>query len=487
MNSLFVNGEWVSGNGQSFESSNPASGEILWNGSSASKDDVDRAVYTAAEAFESWSLTSYEERLNILETFRDLVTERKEDLAQIISSETGKPYWESLLEAGAVVGKLGHTVNAYGERCPSKISTAGDAQSVLRFRPIGVMAVFGPFNLPVHLPNGHILPALLAGNTVVFKPSEQTPSCGQKLVELLAESGLPPGVINLVQGSRSTGEALVASQKISGVLFTGSYRVGRILHEKLAGRPEVILALEMGGNNPLIVWDVEDLQAAAYLTIQSSFITSGQRCVCARRLIISDDVSGDRFIEELCSMTSKIKYDDPAAMPEPFMGPVISAVAADAVESAYNDLVDRGAKILVELKRDSTIRALLSPAILDVGGIEVADEEVFGPLLQVIRVSSFNEAVQQANDTSFGLSAGLISDSHDLYTKFLGATKAGIVNWNRQITGAVSSNPFGGSGFSGNFRPGAYFAADYCAYPVSSIEKEKIEIPVTLPPGLNIE
>ena len=307
------------------------------------------------------------------------------------------------------------------------------------------------------------------------------------MVELLEKAGLPPGVMNLVQGGRITGEALAGNEKINGILFTGSYRVGKILHQQLAGKPEKMLALEMGGNNPLIVWDASDFKAAAYLTIQSSFITSGQRCVCARRLIISDGPDGDRFLEELCRMTAGVTYGDPASRPEPFIGPVISEQAADSVENAWNDLVQRGAKVLFELKRDEKIRALLSPGILDVSGIETEDEEVFGPLLQVYRVSSFNQAVEFANNTSFGLSAGLISDSRDLYMKFLKSSRAGIINWNRQITGAVSSNPFGGSGHSGNFRPGAYFAADYCAYPVASIEKDQLQMPGSISPGLKIE
>ena len=435
--SMFIDGQWRRASGDEFVSTNPASGEAVWKGNEATEEDVNLAVSSASEAFKSWSKLSFADRLAVLKKFRELLEEEKLEFAQLISSETGKPYWECQLEVGAMVGKLAHSVNAYAERCPSKNAAAGDAQSVLRFRPIGVMAVYGPFNLPVHLPNGHILPALLAGNTVVFKPSEQTAACGAKMVELLDKSGLPNGVVNLVQGARTTGEALAKSD-VNGILFTGSYRVGKILHQQLAGQPEKMLALEMGGNNPLIVWDAVDLKAAAYLTIQSAYITSGQRCVCARRLIIPEGSEGAKFLKELITMIGAITYADPASRPEPFIGPVISETSASMVLASYQELVARGAKVLVEMKQDDKIKALLSPGLIDVTGLDLEDEEVFGPLLQVIRVKNYDAAVDEANNTSFGLSAGLISDRKDLYTKFLNRSRAGIINWNRQITGAVS-------------------------------------------------
>ncbi|MCM8531869.1 MAG: aldehyde dehydrogenase family protein, partial [Lentisphaeraceae bacterium] len=282
MNSLLINGNWLSGVDQFFESINPADKSVVWQGNYASVEQVDSALIAATNAFSSWSRSSFDDRLAILKKYIDLLSRDKEVFAKLISDETGKPVWESLTEVGAMIAKLNHCVNSYRERCPSKINELADSSSVLRFKAIGVMAVFGPFNLPGHLPNGHILPALLAGNTVVFKPSEQTPAVGVKLFELLEEAGLPSGVVNLVQGSVAVGKALCTSPLANGVLFTGSYSVGREIHKSLAGRPEVMLALEMGGNNPLVVWDVKDKKAAAYLAIQSAFITSGQRCVCAR-------------------------------------------------------------------------------------------------------------------------------------------------------------------------------------------------------------
>lgn len=484
MSSQFINGEWSFGKGISFSSTNPASQEVIWTGNESSKCDVDRAVQAAKKAFSDWRLLSAGERIAYLERYTRLLEEHKEEFALLVSNETGKPRWECLTEIGAMIGKLAISVKAYEERCPNRSNPVGDATAVLRFRPVGVLAVFGPFNLPVHLPNGHILPALIAGNTIVFKPSEQTPASGEFMVKLFQKAGIPSGVVNLVQGARHTGESIADHEDVNGILFTGSYRVGSILHKNYGGHPEKMLALELGGNNPLIVHDIKDYRAAAYLTILSSFITSGQRCVCARRLIVPQGKEGDDFIRELVSMSSKITYGNPASNPEPFIGPVISKRSADMVMIAKEELIEKGA---VELLKMTQNGALLSPGILDVSGLKLKDEEVFGPLLQIIRVKDFDSAIDEANKTRFGLSAGLISDDHNKYEKFINLSNAGIVNWNRQITGAVSSNPFGGSGFSGNYRPSAYFAADYCAYPVSSIEIDKVELPESILPGIKIE
>lgn len=484
MNSQFINGHWLSATGKEFQSSNPADGSTIWHGQESTAADVAAAVHAAKAAFPAWRLLSLEQRLSYLEKYTVLLEQNKQKFALLLSSETGKPHWESLTEIGAMIAKLAISVQAFKERCPHRTADIGAARSVLRFRPLGVMAVYGPFNLPVHLPNGHILPALIAGNTIVFKPSEQTPASGEFMVKLFADAGLPPGVINLVQGGKTTGTALADNVDINGILFTGSYKVGCLLHKKFGGHPDKMLALEMGGDNPLIVDDVKDLNAAAYLTILSAFITAGQRCVCARRLIVPAGAQGDHFIATLVTMSQNITYGYPTAVPEPFMGTLISAKAASAVIKARNSLIRQGATELLKMKQN---KALLSPGIVDVTGLKLSGAEIFGPLLQLIRVKDFDAAITAANNTPFGLAAGLISDDQAKYQKFIALTNAGIVNWNRQITGAVSANPFGGTGLSGNYRPSAYFAADYCAYPISSIEKNKVRLPPVIMPGINIK
>jgi succinylglutamic semialdehyde dehydrogenase len=326
----------------------------------------------------------------------------------------------------------------------------------------------------------------MAGNTLVFKPSDLTPMVAEKMVKLWEQAGLPKGVLNLVQGQVETGKALASHSGIDGLFFTGSSRTGKILHEQFAGHPGKILALEMGGNNPLIVKDVENADAAVHDIIQSAFITTGQRCTCARRLFIQNTDAGDALVARLAEVTQQIRvghYDDVDA---PFMGAMISAHAAKLMVSAQQQLVELGAKTLVELTHTDLETGFVTPGIIDVTAITntMPDEEHFGPLLKVIRYDSFDDAINMANNTSFGLSAGLLADNEEDYRYFLQRIRAGIVNWNRPITGASGAAPFGGIGDSGNHRASAYYAADYCAYPVASVESEAVTMPLKLSPGL---
>lgn len=487
MDSLFINGEWSSASGIEMTSFNPINSHIVWEGRAASALDVSKACAGAKEAFKTWSFLSFEERLSYVQSFKKRLEEKKELLAKTISLETGKVLWECRQEVGAMIAKIDISKKAYLERnALREFQVSEGTWSRTRYRAIGVMAVFGPFNFPGHLPNGHIVPALLAGNTVVFKPSDQTPLCGELMVSLWEEVALPHGVINLVQGAKETGVALVQDKNVNGVLFTGSYQTGRAIHKALGGYPEKILALEMGGNNPLIVHYVKDLEAAAYTIIQSAFITAGQRCVCARRLILTEDSKADDLLKVLIKMSKQLVIGDPHQEPEPFYGSLISESAAKLVLDKQAELISLGAKVLLEAETLLDLPAALRPGIIDVTGLSnLEDEECFGPLLQVIRVKSLNDAILEANNTKYGLSAGILCDSEEDYQRFRSLSTAGIVNWNRQITGAVSSAPFGGSGCSGNYRPSAYFASDYCAYPVASIEVNKLEFPQTLSPGIN--
>ncbi len=482
---LFIDNERHPGHGDVMRSADPATGEIIREGASADAEDVDRAVKSAEGAFADWAVRDITERIQFLDAFGGTLRRHRDELGLVISRETGKPLWESDAEVGAMIAKIEISVEANNDRCGQITRDFSDASGITRFRPHGVVAVFGPFNLPGHLPDGHIVPALLAGNTVVFKPGEQAPLVADRTVELWVEAGLPPGVINMVHGAKETGEAPARHPGLRGLFFTRGEKTGKALHRLMGGRPEVILALEMGGNNPLVVHEVSDIPAAAHLMIQSSFITAGQRCTCARRLILVDGAESERLLDELISTTQRLKIGPYWDRPEPFMGPVISPDAADSIEAARADLIRRGATDLLEMKRLGP--ALLSPGILEVGGVtERPDEEIFGPLLQVICVSSFEAALREAGATRFGLAAGLISDNRRLYDDFHHSVRAGVINWNRPLTGASGRMPFGGVGASGNHRPSGYFAADYCSYPVASIESHTIETPRNLPPGVAV-
>jgi succinylglutamic semialdehyde dehydrogenase len=493
----FINNIWQEGMGEKFSSINPANGETIWTGTQATETEINAAVNSARVAFPAWSRLSMEERLSYLEDFAELVKEHKDELAQALCNDTGKAIWECAIEITSPISKLSISVDAYRDRTGSWLNAqrstlealvrnANKPDSIVRHKPHGVIAVFGPYNFPVHTPHGHILPALLAGNTLVFKPSELTPYISEAIMKLWQQAGLPEGVINMIQGKVETGKLLSNHSDIDGIFFTGSSRTGTILHENYAGHPGKILALEMGGNNPLIVHEVQDVKAAVYLIIQSAFITAGQRCTCARRLIMIDEAKTTQKILDLLVQTcSKIKIGDPMDASN-FIGPVISATQADNLLTAQSSLISKGAKPLLEMKKLSLGDAYVSPGIIDCTDLAIADEENFGPLLKVYRVRNWDAAIAKANDTEYGLSSGLISDDEKLYEDFYQRIRAGLVNWNNQITGASSAAPFGGVGCSGNHRPSAYYAADYCAYPVSSMESPVVKLPEKLSPGISL-
>lgn len=483
---LFINGAWQQGHGAAFSKIDPVDNQPLWQANAADGSDVAAACEAARAAFPAWARTPFEQREQLVKRFAALLEEHKPSLAAVISRETSKPRWETLTEVQAMIGKVAISLQAYQARTGVSQTAMADGASVLRHRPHGVLAVFGPYNFPGHLPNGHIVPALLAGNTVVFKPSELTPQTAEETLKLWQQAGLPDGVLNLVQGGRETGEALAASADIDGLLFTGSAGTGYHLHRQLAGQPEKILALEMGGNNALIIDQIEDRDATVNLAIQSAFISAGQRCTCSRRILVKRGSEGDAFIERLVQVASALRVGRWDAEPQPFMGGVISSAAAEKMLAAQHHLLALGGKALLTMQRLESGSALLSPGIIDVTGVrDVPDEEYFGPLTTIIRYNDFDEALCIANQTRYGLSVGLVSPQREQFDHLLLEARAGIVNWNKPLTGASSAAPFGGVGASGNHRPSAYYAADYCAWPMASLESESLTLPASLSPGLS--
>ena len=468
---LFIDGKWRAGEGPELVSTDPATGEVVWRGATATEGDVAKAVEAARRAFPDWADRPREARVAILRRYKEVLVERTAAFAEALSRETGKALWETKAELGSMAGKVDLSIKAYDERTGVTENAMPFGRAVLRHRAHGVMAVLGPFNFPGHLPNGHIVPALLAGDTVVFKPSEETPLAGQLMVEALEAAGVPAGVVNLVQGGREAGQALI-NQEIDGLLFTGSAAAGTFFRRHFADRPDVILALELGGNNPLVVWDADDAEAVAALVVQSAYITTGQRCSCARRLILPDDAFGRAVIEATVALADRLAIGPWNGAGEPFMGPLISARAASAARAVADTM--GGDRIRALGAVEGLGEAFVTPGLVDVTGVDTPDEELFAPSLQVRRVGSFDEALKAANATRYGLSAGLISNEAGRWEQFLNRIRAGVVNWNRPTTGAAGSMPFGGLGASGNHRPSAYYAADYCAYPVASFEAEAV-------------
>jgi len=448
----------------------PATGELVWEGERDSPRAVAVRVAAAREAFADWGRTPLSDRLAVVRAYGALLADRAAALARTIARETGKPLWEARQEVQSMTGKVELAIRAQAERAGVRDEATGFGHARLRHRPHGVMAVLGPYNFPGHVSNGHILPALLAGNAVVFKPSEETPATGALMAELWYEAGLPRDVLAVVQGGRDTGMALVDAD-IDGLLFTGSPSTGRALQRALVDRPHVILALELGGNNPLIAWD-GDAAAAASIVVRSAFATTGQRCSCARRLIVPEGRFGDQLIDAVRVLAGRLRIGQWDEEPEPAMGPLISAAAARAAHHAVDLLQAAGARAIAPMAPVAgRADAFVTPGLYEVTGCMVSDQEIFAPVLQVTRVADFDAAIQAANATAFGLAAGLVSADAALWDRFLSRSRAGVVNWNRPTTGASGAMPFGGLGLSGNHRPSGYYAADYCAFPVASFEE----------------
>ncbi|WP_437192135.1 succinylglutamate-semialdehyde dehydrogenase [Planctomicrobium sp. SH527] len=480
---LFINGEWLLGGGSQFHSYNPANAEVLWTGNAATTCDVDKAVQAARQSWPAWRRTPLSTRVEIMERFRLLLQERQESLASLISQEVGKPLWDAATEVQGMIGKIGLTIHALeNRRSPTESAIPGGMVRTM-YVPLGVVAVYGPFNFPGHIPNGQIAPALLAGNTVVFKPSEYTPRVAEEIVRLWEKAGVPAGVLNLVHGALGTGQDLINHDEIDAVFFTGSYQTGVALQKALVERPEVLLALELGGNNPLVVHQVSDLDAAVYWTIQSAYLTSGQRCTCARRLIVTE--GNEAFLEKLSAAVSQLKIGRPDDNPQPYLGPLIHAGAVKAVLDEQAKLVKGGAKIIVESGAHELGPTYVTPGLIDVTECStISDHEVFGPLLQVIRTTGLQTALEIADQTQFGLVAAIFTDEREHFEQFTDVVRTGLLNWNRPTTGAGGQLPFGGSRKSGNHRPAGYFMIDACNDPVAIMESAQLSLPETLSPGI---
>ena len=489
MNTLvthYIDGHWIKGQGTLFTSTNPADGTLIWEGTNATDAEITAACDAAHQALPHWARLDVADRIHYLQNFGQQVEARRHELTLLIAQETGKPLWEAATEVSTVIGKINLSIQSYQERTCAKQIATSEAMSHLRYKPHGVVAILGPFNFPAHLSNGHIIPALLAGNTVVYKPSELTPAVAEFILQCWHSSGLPAGVLNCIQGNAACAKILL-HQDIQGVYFTGSYQTGLQINTFFSNKPEVILALEMGGNNPLIIDSVVDLQAAVYHTLLSTMITAGQRCTCARRLIIADNAMGDQFLQQFIIACKKLRVGAYTNEPEPFLGPVISHEHALSHLKAQQSLQQAGGHSLLTMSLLADQTGFLSPGIIDMSHVAHAvDEEIFAPLVQIYRYNSFEQALQLANQTRYGLAAGLFSDNQEHYQLFYHTVRAGLINWNRPTTGASGSLPFGGIGLSGNHRPSAYFAADYCTYPIASLENPLLVMPLKNLPGIEI-
>jgi succinylglutamic semialdehyde dehydrogenase len=454
-----------------FVSIEPATGAELWRGTVG---DVGEAVAQARRAWPQWAAQPLANRIELMRRFVNEVRKEQEALAQLIAREIGKPLWDARAEVETVIAQVEVSVRGYADRTGQrKLDSALQGTAALRHKPHGVMVVITPYSAPARIPAGHMIPALVAGNAVILKPSEKAPATGELLASLFIRAGVPAPVVQVVQGGSGQGQALAVHDGIDGVLFTGSAQVGISINRRLSTTPGKIAALEMGGNNPVVLWDTPKISDAATLIVQSAFTDAGQHCAAARRLIVKSSMY-DATLEELKRLVARIIIGAPFDEPQPFMGPVVDSETADRLTESFLYLLSNGARAISHLRRPKGDLPFLTPGIIDTTGMtDRPDVELFGPILQIIRVEDFDQAIAEANNTRFGLSAALIGGSPQDYNRFWANVRAGVVNWNRPSIGASAAAPFGGIGYSGNHRPAGFYSADYCAYPVASSEMEQ--------------
>jgi len=476
----YVDGRFLDIPGDALVSRNPAApDEVIWSGMPRA-DHVDMAVAAANVALGPWAALTLDERIGVLRRWQAVTAAGAERLAGLITDEMGKTLGESRIEARALAEKVNVTLDevSLGRVRDYAVKVSDSRDGRCRFRPYGVMAVIGPFNFPAHLPNGQFIPALLTGNTVVFKPSEKTPGVGQMLAQMWHDVGLPPGVFNVVQGGGDVAASLVSDDDIAGVLFTGSWPVGRKIMQANLDRPGRMIALEMGGNNPAVVLDDAPLKLAVLECVRAAFATTGQRCTCTRRIIVQEGIAAS-FMSAFCKAATTILIGPGRSGDPVFMGPIVTDAARQNVLEHQARLVGAGGRIVVESTAPDFPGHFITPGVIEVDGFSLDDDcEIFGPLVQICSVGSIDEAIEQANATRYGLAASVFTADERRFEACFRHVNAGCINWNNGTAGASSKLPFGGRGRSGNNRPAAAFAADFCAYPVASMEERAADLAV---------
>ncbi|MCC7440161.1 MAG: aldehyde dehydrogenase family protein [Bdellovibrionales bacterium] len=456
--------------------------------------NVARSVEHAQRALKGWKRLASGDRAAYLKKYQEALKRNADRLAEAMAREVGKPVWEAKTEVAAMVNKVDVTIND-----SAKLVEGGKYPGILpgvlgvtRYKPLGVMAVVGPFNFPGHLANGHIVPALFTGNTVIFKPSEKSPMVGQIMAECFEEAGLPSGVFNLVQGEKEVGRRLAVHEGVAGVLFTGSYEVGTRIKQDTLQQHWKLLALEMGGKNSAIIWKDANLLEAVRECLVGAFITCGQRCSATSRVLVHREIH-DAFVTALHDRAKSFKIGHP--FEDPFMGPIIDSGSMDRYMKFQGIAAREGCEILMRGKALDVgyLGNYVSPSICLVKDASVAaarksvyqQTELFGPNLAVIPVDDLDHAVELANCTQYGLAASVFTRDPEVYERCALDLEVGVLNLNRATVGASSKLPFGGVKKSGNHFPTALPSTLYCTYPVASLEAPADGPEPAKYPGLN--
>ena len=455
-------------------------------------DHVDSAVEAARKAYLTWAALSQADRIKHILNLKEQFIIHEKEMAEAIARDTGKSLWDATTEAKALSAKIDVTINESLKMLQEeKIENAlPSVNGFIRYKSRGVMSVIGPFNFPAHLPNGHIIPALVTGNTIVYKPSEQTPFVAQLYAQMIEKAQLPPGVFNLVHGESETGRKLVAHELVDGVLFTGSYEVGLKIKQETLNQYWKILALEMGGKNATVIWEDADLEKAVYETLVGAYMSTGQRCSGTSRIILHDKIA-DQFTEKFYQAAKKLTIGHWSK--NPFMGPLINAQAVDKYvrfqEMANRENCEsmmRGKALELEHKGHYVTPSIHLVKQYDEKSI-YQKTEIFGPNVAIYRSSDFDQTLKMVNSTGYGLVMALFTKNNELYQQALLKARVGLLNLNRTTNGASSRLPFGGMGKSGNDRPSAHFAVQYCTVPVASLEDYTTLDKSKLLPGVTLE
>ena len=472
-----------------FERRNPAAPEqVVWRGVE-DPAEVDRAVARARAAAAAWEAGPEETRLEILRRWQVRSQEAGEEIARCITREVGKTLAESRAEVKLLADKVAITLEE-GPRSRVRgfdVAAGPGRSGECRFRPYGVMAVIGPFNFPAHLPNGHWVPALALGNAVIFKPSEKAPGTGELLGRLLRECGVPEGVFQVVQGGARVASRLASHPDLDGILFTGSWPVGRRILEANLDRPGRMVALEMGGSNAALVFPDADRRLAVIECVRAAFATTGQRCTCTRRIVLHP-AAAEWFIPAFCRTASTLLVGPPEGPGPAFMGPLVSEESRQAMLAFQTSLAAAGASVLVEGSAMDRPGWFVTPSVVEVKRFTLeTDCECFGPLVQLAVAADEEDMIRQANATRFGLAAAVFTRLAACWERCRTRLRCGLVNWNSGTAGASGRLPFGGLGRSGNLRPAGAFSVDYCAVPVGTMIERGGGAAIAVPEGMRVD
>lgn len=457
---------------------------------------VDRVSESASSGFKVWKKLTQTERNNYLKEYQKQLIKRRDDIAKAIAYETGKPLWESYTEADSVINKIDVTINDSLPKIKTETyeNISHNTNAHVYYKPIGPCLIIGPFNFPCHLANGQITSCLIAGNSIIFKPSEKTIYSAQILIECFHEAKFPMGVVNLINGTGEIAQRLLEISEIKGVYFTGSKetaeRITKITYKDFTK----LVALEMGGKNTSIVHDDAHFDFAIRELINASFLSAGQRCTSNSKIAIHHKIK-DKFIEKFHDIAKKLIVDHPIEHEkEPFMGPLIDERALEnyltfmgmAKREGHEEIM-RG-KALTKKFRGHYV----SPSIHFTDKLNPKSlfltTEIFGPNCLILPYNEIEEAIEIANFGEYGLATSVFTRSKDIFNKCIQEIDSGLLNFNKASIGASAKLPFGGIKNSGNYRPAGSVTISTCVYPMSSIETADIEaekVDLTKIKGLN--